>query len=109
MKLRVLSICVSLCALGLATLSCGSKEPEEVMTELADKQGEWTHDQTEEACDLYVDLLKEQQSLIDQELALQKKAAFFSDTKAARSVMKERAPEIDSLRTRIRAKRAQLR
>ena len=92
--------------MGLA--SCSGPSTEEKEEELAETRGEWTHDQTNKAIDLYLEGLRSEEELLDRNLELRERMRFFDENRCSRDVLRERRAEIDSTRARLDAKRARL-
>lgn len=88
--------------------ACSGSTPQEDREELASTKGEWTHAQTDKAIDLYLEGLKQEETLLDKNLELRKQLEFFDENRCARDVLKSRRAEIDSVRARLDDKRAQI-
>lgn len=100
-KLAYTAILILLCA-------CSGSYSEDTHEALGQTRGEWTHEQTEKAIDLYLDGLKQQEALIDREMELQHTLKFFDENRCSRDVLKARSRELQDARARIRHKRDSL-
>ncbi|MCM1006259.1 MAG: hypothetical protein NC402_08195 [Prevotella sp.] len=90
----------------LTGLTSCSDNPAKEKREIIDRtKGEWTHDQTEKAIDIYIDGLKQEEDLLRRNIELRQTLQFFDENRCARDVLKARRHEIDSLRCTLAAKR----
>lgn len=97
-------------ALALSLLAaCSKPSATDNYEDIADTKGEWTHEQTNKAIDIYLEGLKEEEGLLDRNIELRRRLEFFDENRCSRSVLKERRAEIDSARARLDAKRAGIR
>lgn len=97
-------------ALALSLLAaCSESSATDKYEDIAATKGEWTHEQTNKAIDIYLEGLKEEEALLDRNIDLRRRLEFFDENRCSRSVLKERRAEIDSVRARLDAKRAGIR
>lgn len=91
-----------------ATVSCSKSSPDEQKTRLMEAKGEWTHEQTDKAIDIYLDGLRREEELLDRNLELREQLRFFDESRCSRDVLRQRRAEIDSTRARLDAKREKI-
>lgn len=92
----------------LLACACSKPDMQENREALDHTKGEWTHDQTEKAIDIYLDVLRQQEALIDKEADLLKSLNYFDENRCSRDVLNARKNEIQAARTRIRQKQDSL-
>lgn len=85
--------------------ACSKPTVAERADELKDTKGEWTHEQTNKAIDIYLEGLTEEAELLDRNIELRKRLRFFDENRCSREVLRERRAEIDSARARLQSKR----
>lgn len=88
----------------LLACSCSKPDMQENREALSHTKGEWTHDQTDKAIDIYLDVLQQQEDLIDKEIELRKTLNFFDENRCSRDVLKSRQKQIQDAKTRIQQK-----
>lgn len=91
-----------------ATVSCSKSSPDEQKARLVEVKGEWTHEQTDKAIDIYLDGLRREEELLDRNLELREQLRFFDENRCSRDVLRQRRAEIDSTRARLDAKRERI-
>ncbi|MCM1320101.1 MAG: hypothetical protein NC217_06925 [Muribaculaceae bacterium] len=94
----------------LIMLACACSKPDaEKNREALDQtKGEWTHDQTDKAIDIYLNVLKQQEVLVNKEIELRKTLNFYDESRCARDVLKSRQKEIQTARRRLEQKQDSL-
>lgn len=88
--------------------ACSHPSAEDKTKELESTKGEWTHAQTNKAIDLYIEGLKSEEDLLNRELEVRRGLKFFDENRCSREVLKSRRSEIDSMRSLLAKKRAQI-
>lgn len=84
--------------------ACSSSSVEEKRGELSRTKGEWTHEQTEMAIDIYLDGLRREEEYLSRNLELRDSLRFFDERRCARDVLKARRAEIDKARSSLKKK-----
>lgn len=103
--MKILTIGVLL----LCVTACSRPDAAEQKQDLTRQKGEWTHAQTEQAIDLYLDGLKQEEALLKRNQELQRQLEFFDENRCSRAVLKARRAEIDSMRHALDSRRRSLR
>lgn len=92
----------------LILAGCSSPSEKEEVARLKAVKGEWTHEQTEDAIDLYLKGLQHEDELLEKNLDIQAQINFFNENKCSREVLQERRQEIDNARKALKEKRERL-
>lgn len=88
--------------------ACSSPTDREEVNRLKTIRGEWTHEQTNDAIDLYLRGLEHEEELLEQNLEIQSQVNFFDEKKCSRDVLNERREEIEKARRALSDKRKRL-
>lgn len=94
--------------LSMVLAGCSAPSDKEEVARLKAVTGEWTHEQTEDAIDLYLRGLKCEDELLEKNFDIQAQINFFDEKKCSRDVLKERRAEIDKARKELKDKRDRL-
>lgn len=104
MKYSVLIVAAAM----LALAGCGKDDTHEQVQKLDRVSGEWTKAQTDEAIDLYIDGLKKQQALMEENMKVLEQTGFFRRSKCDRATLDERSAEIEKAEQELDTHRAAL-
>lgn len=97
--LLIISLLLCLCA-------CSAKtDTEQGREDLSHTRGEWTHAQTDKAIDIYLETLAQEEDLLNRNIELRRTLRYFDENRCSRQVLNARRHEIDSVRTRLKARR----
>lgn len=95
-------------ALACALMACSGPSIQEDKETLSQTRGEWTHEQTDKAIDIYLEGLKSEDALLDRQMELREQLKFFDENRCSRDVLHQRRAEIDSARAVLEAKRCKI-
>lgn len=95
-------------ALMCALTACSESSIQEDKEDLSRTRGEWTHEQTDKAIDIYLEELKREDALLDRQMELCEQLKFFDENRCSRDVLRQRRAEIDSVRNALAAKRLKI-
>ena len=77
-------------ALMCALTACSESSIQEDKEDLSQTRGEWTHEQTDKAIDIYLEELKREDALLDRQMELCEQLKFFDENRCSRDVLRKR-------------------
>jgi len=98
----------SLIAAALLLAACSHHDTRQQVERLDKVQGEWTKAQTDEAIDLYLQGLENQERLMEENMQVLQQTGFFRKSKCDRSTLADRQDEIEQAEKRVDEHRARL-
>lgn len=104
MRIKKLAFVLPLCAM----MACSGEPTDKKIEKLRSARGEWTVDQSDEAVDIYLEGLRKESDLLEQNMEIRRQVEFFSEQKCAREVLDKRRGEIQEARKSLSEKRSRL-